>query len=44
MPTITGYIADLIGIRNTFIVLIPPVIIALILLRRYVRAVDKPRD
>ena len=43
-PTITGYIADLIGIRDTFIVLIPPVIITLILLRRYVKAVDKPRD
>ncbi len=43
-PTITGYIADLIGIRNTFIVLIPPVIIALIFLRRYVKSVDKPHD
>ncbi len=41
-PTVTGYVADLIGIRNTFIVLILPVIIALILLRRYVGSVDKP--
>ncbi|WP_243679904.1 MFS transporter [Vulcanisaeta souniana] len=43
-PTITGYVADLIGIRNTFIVLIPPVIIALVLLRKYVRSVDIPRE
>ncbi|MGC9153589.1 MAG: MFS transporter [Vulcanisaeta sp.] len=43
-PTITGYIADLIGIRNTFIVLIPPVIVALVLLRRYVKSVDKPHE
>ena len=43
-PTITGYVADLIGIRDTFIVLIPPVVVALILLRRYVRSVDRPRD
>ena len=41
-PTVTGYIADLIGIRSTFIVLILPVVITLILLRRYVKAVDKP--
>ncbi|ABW01444.1 MFS transporter [Caldivirga maquilingensis] len=41
-PTITGYVADLIGIRNTFIVLILPVIIILLFLRRYVNAVDKP--
>ncbi|ADN51811.1 MFS transporter [Vulcanisaeta distributa] len=43
-PTITGYVADLIGIRDTFIVLIPPVIIALVLLRKYVRSVDIPRE
>ncbi len=43
-PTITGYVADLIGIRNTFIVLIPPVIIALVFLRRYVKSVDKPHE
>ncbi len=43
-PTITGYIADLIGIRSTFIVLIPPVLIALAFLRKYVKSVDKPQS
>lgn len=43
-PTITGYIADLIGIRPTFFVLIPPVLIALVLLRKYVTPIDIPRD
>lgn len=41
-PMVTGYIADLIGIRNTFIVLILPVITALVFLRKYVKTVDKP--
>ena len=41
-PTVTGYIADLIGIRSTFTVLILPVVITLIFLRRYVKAVDRP--
>jgi len=44
IPTITGYIADLIGIRSTFLVLIPPVLIALVLLKRYVAPIDVPRD
>nr|KJR72661.1 MAG: multidrug transporter [Vulcanisaeta sp. AZ3] len=43
-PTVTGYLADLIGIRNTFIVLAPPIILILLLMRRYVVAVDRPRD
>lgn len=43
-PTITGYIADLIGIRSTFIVLIPPVLVALFFLRKYVKSVDRPRE
>jgi fucose permease len=44
IPTITGYIADLIGIRSTFLVLILPVLIALVLLKRYVAPIDVPRD
>ena len=43
-PTVTGYIADLIGIRPTSFVLIPPVLIALVLLRKYVTPIDIPRD
>lgn len=42
-PGIMGYVADSVGLRNSFAVLIPPVLILLYVLSRFVTPVDKPK-
>ncbi|WP_016732381.1 MFS transporter [Saccharolobus islandicus] len=41
VPSVTGYIADIVGLRNMFGLLIPVVLVLMLFLSRYVKYVDE---